>query len=101
MDMPTETDELYYAALIEIRGEQNVQELATIWGEMENELIHQGVEVEDVYVALGNFDFLVHFNVSDTDSAYQASAILEQQGFQVELIQLITTDKFGSLVADL
>lgn len=80
---------------------QNVQELASIWGTVENELDEIGVQIEESYAALGAFDFLITFQAPSTDVAFQADVILERHGLDVRTIAVTPTAHFNELVEDL
>lgn len=79
---------------------QNVQELASIWGEITNELERIGVEVEESYAVMGGVDFMIVFQAPSTDVAFQGAVILEGHGLDVETMQVTPTEHFSELVAD-
>lgn len=80
---------------------QNVQELASIWGKIDNELDDIGVTVEESYAVLGEIDFLVVFQAPNTDTAFQADIVLERHGLDVQTMEITPTDQFSDLVDDL
>lgn len=80
---------------------QNIQELASIWGTIDNELAEIGARVDDAYAVLGEIDFLIVFHAPSTDVAFQADIILERHGFDVQMMEIAPTDRFSELVEDL
>jgi uncharacterized protein with GYD domain len=92
-----------YVTLVDVdeSNAQNVQELASLWGEIDNELANIGVEVEESFAVLGEVDFLVIFEAPSTDVAFQADTVLERHGLDVQTETVTSTDHFAELVGDL
>lgn len=79
---------------------QNLQDLATVWGEIRREFEDVGASVEDAYAVLGEVDFVVVFAAPGQDVAFQTSAILERHGMDTETMVATPTDHFAALVDD-
>lgn len=91
-----------YASLIETddRDVQNPQEFASIWGEIETEIADHDAELLDSYAVLGEYDFLVVFEVPDRDGAFQTSLTLRRHGLSTRTVGVVDTDDFAHLVDD-
>lgn len=91
-----------FVALVDVNepDAQNVQELASIWGTIENELAEIGVAVQASYAVLGEVDFLVVYEAPGPDVAFQADVVLERHGLDVQTMELTPTDHFAELVHD-
>ena len=79
---------------------QNVQKLATVWGNLRNEIDEHGAEMIDAYAILGEYDFLVLFETEDRDHAFQTALVIERHGIDMQTMEIIPTDQFGRLVED-
>ncbi|WP_251342844.1 GYD domain-containing protein [Haloplanus halophilus] len=92
-----------YVALIDVADPnvQNMQELASVWGDITREFDRIGASIEDAYAALGEHDFLVIFDGSGTETAFQADVILERHGLDVQTMEVVDTETFSELVTDL
>lgn len=80
---------------------QNVQKLATVWGDVQREIRDHGGEVIDSYAILGEYDFLVLFEAEDRFHAFQTALIIERRGLDMQTMEIIPTDQFGRLVEDI
>ncbi len=90
-----------YAVLAALeRDVQNPQELASMWGNIENECDELGVTVDHSYAALGQFDFLLLLDAPSRDQMLEASLVLTRYGLDVETMGIIPTEKFADLVID-
>ena len=83
--MSTESTDTRFVSLVDVDdvNAQNVQELASLWGRIENELQELDVDVRESYALLGSTDFLVVFEAPTTDEAFQAEVVLERHGLAV------------------
>lgn len=101
--MPGDSSFTRFVSLVDVTesNTQNIQELAALWGKIDNELGEIGVEVADAYAVLGEVDFLVIFDAPDTDKAFRADIVLERHGLSVQTMEITDTDHFASLVGDL
>lgn len=101
--MPQEHTFTTYAALIDIADPnvQNVQEMASIWGDIQQEFDRVGASIDDAYAALGEHDFVVIFESPDTETAFQADIVLERHGLDVQTMEVVDTEAFAELVTDL
>jgi uncharacterized protein with GYD domain len=91
-----------YASLVNVEQDyQNVQELASIWGDIRNELETHDTTLEENYAILGEYDFLLVFDSPDRDTAYQAALCVERYGLDMQTMEIIPMDEFASLVNDL
>lgn len=80
---------------------QNVQKLATVWGDIRNEIHECGAEMIDAYAILGEYDFLMLFEADDRDHAFQTALVIERHGLDMQTMEIIPTDQFGQLVEDI
>ncbi|PSP81567.1 gyd domain protein [Halobacteriales archaeon QS_1_68_20] len=85
---------------VEDREFQNVQELASIWGEIRRELEEFEVDVIDTYAVLGSYDFLLIFDAPDRDTVFQAAITIEGYGMDLQTMEITHTDRFADLVDD-
>lgn len=92
-----------FVALVDVAeaNAQNIQDLASIWGEIGNELEEIGVEIEESYAVLGDVDFLIVFQAPGADVAFQADTVLERHGLDARTMEITPTDHFSELVDDL
>jgi len=94
--MPTYTS----LATVMERNVQNVQELASIWGELAAEVDDFDAELLDTYAVLGNYDFIVQFEASDRDEAFKVALAMERHGLDMQTMEVVPTDQFADLVED-
>lgn len=89
-----------YTAFVNVaeRDVQNVQELASIWGEIRGEFTEHEAEIVDSYAMLGSHDFLVIFEAPDRESAFKSALTLRRHGLEAETMEIIDTDEFAQLV---
>lgn len=101
--MPQHTDFTKFVALIDVAesNAQNVQEMASVWGDIREEFDQIGASVEEAYAVLGQFDFLVTFEGPDTETAFKADLVLERHGLTVQTMEVIETEELSQLVEDL
>lgn len=92
-----------YMALVDVVEEQvqNAQELASIWGELSNEIDDLGGEMHDAYAILGDHDYLIMFEAPDHKTALQISLVVERRGLDMHTHELLPVEEFGSLVQDI
>jgi uncharacterized protein with GYD domain len=92
-----------YAALVDIADPnvQNMQEMASVWGEIQQEFERVGASIDDAYAVLGEHDFIVIFESSSTETAFQADIVLERHGLDVQTMEVVDTESFAELVTDL
>ena len=91
-----------YAGLVDVedREFQNVQELASLWGEIRTELERFDVTIEESYAVLGEYDFIVVFEAPKRDSVMQAALTIQGYGLDMQTMEVTDTDHFAELVAD-
>ncbi|WP_227353069.1 GYD domain-containing protein [Haladaptatus salinisoli] len=90
-----------YVALVDIRGQiQNVQELASVWGDIRIEFEEFGVDLEGSYAVLGEYDYLLIFDAPDRDTAFKAGIAVESHGMDMQTMEIIPIDDFAQLVED-
>lgn len=80
---------------------QNVQSLATVWGDIRNEINDHRGELLESYAILGEYDFLVLFEADDRYHAFQIALIIERRGLDMQTMEIIPTQEFGRLVEDI
>ena len=92
-----------YAVLVTIDDAefQNVQDIATLWGEIRTEIGDRDAELLESYAALGGYDFIVTIDAADRDAAYQTALAIGRHGLQTETIPVERTEKFADLVDDI
>lgn len=92
-----------YMALVTVNEArvQNVQDLATVWGDLRREIKDNGGEMVESYAILGEYDFLVLFRADDRYQALQTALIIERRGLDMQTMELIPTNEFGRLVEDI
>lgn len=92
-----------YMALVDVDETrvQNVQELATVWGDVRGDVADVGGDLLDAYAVLGEHDFLVLFEASDREEALQISVGMERYGLDTQTMELIPVERFGELVDDI
>ena len=91
-----------YTALVDVRESdvQNAQDLATIWGEVRNDIEQQGGELLDAYAVLGEHDFLLLFEADGPEQAMQISIGVERYGLDTQTMEVIPVERMGELVDD-
>ncbi|MFC5970893.1 GYD domain-containing protein [Halomarina salina] len=91
-----------YMALVDVVESrvQNAQELASVWGDLRNDIADVGGEMKDAYAILGDHDFLILFEAPDHETALQISIVIERRGLDMQTHELLPVDEFGSLVQD-
>lgn len=91
-----------YSALVTVedREFQNVQELASIWGEIRGDLEELDAEVVDTYAVLGAYDFLILFRVPDSDTVFETAITIESHGLDLQTMKVKPTDEFAEIVDD-
>jgi uncharacterized protein with GYD domain len=83
------------------RDVQNVQELASLWGELRTEIEEFDATLEATYAVLGDYDFLVIFDAENRDEAFKVALETERHGLDTKTMELIHTDEFARLVDDI
>jgi len=91
-----------YTSLAEVkdRNVQNVQDLASIWGELSAEVEDFDAELLDTYAVLGAYDFIVQFETTDRNEAFRVALAMERHGLDMQTMEVVPTDQFASLVED-
>lgn len=91
-----------YMALVDVTDEtvQNVQELASVWGEIQGDIDELGGDLKDAYAVLGEHDFLVVFEADGRDDAFKTSISIERYGLDTQTMEIIPVDDMGGLVED-
>lgn len=80
---------------------QNVQSLATIWGDLRNEINDHGGNLLESFAILGEYDFLMLFEADDREHAFRIALLIERRGLDMQTMEIIPTDEFGRLVEDI
>ncbi|WP_160135111.1 GYD domain-containing protein [Halococcus salsus] len=70
---------------------QNLQELASLWGDISLELEDVDAELADTYALLGRYDFLVVFEVSTAAARH---------GLDMDTMEGVPIEEFGALVGE-
>jgi uncharacterized protein with GYD domain len=92
-----------WVALVDVNEPeiQNVQELASIWGELRHDVQDHGGELREAYALLGSRDFLVLFEAETRNDAFKIAVGAERYGLDVETMQAIPLDEMGELVDEI
>lgn len=90
-----------YVSTVKIRGPvQNVQKLASIWGDIRRDLQEYDVELEQSYAILGEYDFLLILDAPDRDAAFQASLAIENYGLDMQTMEILPIDELTQVVEE-
>jgi uncharacterized protein with GYD domain len=93
-----------WIALVEVTDAefQNLQEFASIWGDirLEVEELNPDVEITDTYALLGQYDFLLVFDAPDRDSVFELSLAVERHGLDMTTMEGVPIEHFAHLVDD-
>ena len=91
-----------YAAFadVETGTYQNTQELASIWGDLRQDLEMRDCELRDAYVLLGEHDVLLLFDAEDRQAALEASIAAQHYDIGLETMEAIHVDDLGQVVED-
>lgn len=81
--------------------QQNVQDWATIWGEIKNEIQQRDGEIVSAYAVLGDYDFQFTYEAADEEAAIKIAIAVERYGLDTRTHQMIEADRFGELVDDI
>ena len=92
-----------YASLIKVRDRnvQNVQEMATIWGDIRSEIEEFDAKLLHSYAVLGDYDFIVIFEAADNDEAFKAALTVERHGLDGQTMEVVPIEKFADLASDI
>jgi len=92
-----------YMALVDVTDEtvQNVQELATVWGDLTGDIEALGGELVEAYAILGEHDYLVIFEAEGRNEAFQTSVSIERYGLDTQTMEIIPVEELGGLVEDI
>ncbi len=85
---------------VEVGEYQNVQELASIWGDLRTDLEERDVTLEDAYVLLGDKDVLMIFDAPSREDALEASIAAQHYGISLQTMEAMHVDRLGELVND-
>jgi len=80
---------------------QNVQELASIWGDIRRDIERLGGDLDGTYCLVGRYDFLLLFDAADRDVALQISIAIERYGLDTETMPATPVERFGELVGEI
>lgn len=91
-----------YVVLADVRsGEvQNPQELGSIWGEIRGEIEDAGGTPGESYVLAGEYDFLLTYDVDDTEMALKVAIAIERHGLDTRTMPGVPIERLGDLVED-
>lgn len=101
--MTQDTEFTKFVALVDVNepNVQNVQEMASVWGDVRQEFEEIGATIDESYAVLGAFDFLVTFEGPSTETAFKTDVILERHGLDVQTMAITDTADFADMVSDL
>ena len=90
-----------YVSLVKIRGSvQNVQKLASIWGDLRNQLKEYDADLEQSYAMLGEYGCLLIVDAPGRDAAFKSALAVENQGLDMQTMELLPIEEFANLVDD-
>lgn len=91
-----------YLCQIDVNEEaiQNPQDLVSIWGDIDRDIDELGGELIDTYAVLGDYDFLVVFEVPEPATAFQVSQVIERHGLDTATSQALPLGRLGELIDD-
>jgi uncharacterized protein with GYD domain len=91
-----------WLSLVEVDGAefQDLQELASLWGDINLEVEEIDAEIIDTYALLGRFDFLLVFEAPDRDSVFELSLAAERHGLDMNTMEGVPIEHFGNLVGE-
>lgn len=91
-----------YMALVDVvdPDPQNLQELASVWGTIRNEVRELDADLGETHAILGPHDFLVLFEAGDREEAFKVSMAIERHGLDAQTMQTIPVEDFAALVED-
>jgi len=89
-----------WVALVEVVDAefQDLQELASLWGDINVELGEVDAELQETYALLGRYDFLVVFEAPDRESVFEVSLAAERHGLDMDSMEGIPIEAFGGMV---
>ena len=92
-----------YAALVKVNEDnfQNAQELTVLWQEIEGEVEEHEADLMESYAMLGEYDFLVTFEATDRDAAFQVALAMQRHGLDAQTTAIEPTENFADLVDDI
>lgn len=79
---------------------QNLQELASIWGDIRVDAEDYDIEIIETYALLGRYDFLLVFEAPDRDSVFQLSLVAQRHGLDMDTMEGVPIEHFAELVND-
>lgn len=91
-----------YVVLADVEPDafQNAQELASIWGEIEAEIVDQGAEPGESYAIAGEYDFLLTYDAEDTETAMKVAIAIERHGLDTRTMPVVPVEALGEIVDD-
>ncbi|MFC7141037.1 GYD domain-containing protein [Halosimplex aquaticum] len=79
---------------------QNPQDLVSTWGSIREEIRELGGEVLDSHAVLGEYDFLVVYDVDDRETAFKVTQVIERHGLDTRTMGALPIERIGELVDD-
>ena len=79
---------------------QDLQELASLWGDINLELEAVDAELSETYALLGRYDFLVVFEAPDRESVFEVSLAAQRHGLDMDTMEGVPIEEFGHLVEE-
>jgi uncharacterized protein with GYD domain len=91
-----------WLALVEADGAefQDLQELASLWGDISIELEEIDAEIIETYALLGRYDFLLVFEAPDRNAVFEVSLAAERHGLDMSTMEGVPIEHFGDLVTE-
>ncbi len=91
-----------YMALVDVvdPNPQNLQELASVWGTLRNEVRELDADIVETHAILGAYDFLVLFEAADHDEAFRVAMAIERHGLDTQTMETVPIEEFASIAED-
>ena len=83
------------------REYQNIQELAPVLGDIEDDVRESGGEPLGAYIMLGDYDFQIIFEAEDADDALEIAFAIQRYGLDTTTHQVADLERLGELAEDI
>ncbi|MDS0282471.1 GYD domain-containing protein [Haloarcula onubensis] len=76
------------------------QELASIWGDIRNDIEDAGGEVHDSNVLIGDYDLQVVFDADDEETVLEVSMAVQRHGLNTKTMRAVPMAQIGEYATD-
>ena len=100
--MPQAASTDQYAMLVRVDSAEieNVQSIASLWGQIRQECNEFDVEIDQSFTVLGPFDFLALLRAPSRQAILESAIVMTRHGLDVQTMGVIPTEDFADLVED-